>query len=212
MTGVAYWSEFVQTTKEGRPTSFWATKPHLMLAKCAEAIALRKAFPQVLSGAYVPEEMGDEPLSPVAPVRAQVERGEDAPKPGDEPLSPVAPVRAQVERGEDAPKPVAEIESTSETRPTIDEHVARIRGASSADDLREIVQSLSRTERAALAHLIWIRKVELCESVDDLERLREDASKHINTFRVLTAVLEAATRRQRELEQFDTADTANIQV
>lgn len=55
--GVAYWAEYVQTTKEGRPTQFWSRMPHIMLAKCAEALALRKAFPEDMSGLYVPEEM-----------------------------------------------------------------------------------------------------------------------------------------------------------
>lgn len=55
--GIAYWDEFVQTTKEGNPTSFWNTMGHVMLGKCAEAQALRKAFPEDMSGLYTGDEM-----------------------------------------------------------------------------------------------------------------------------------------------------------
>ncbi len=54
--GVAYWDEYVQSF-DGKPTKFWADMPHVMIAKCAEAIAMRKAFPEDMGGLYVDEEM-----------------------------------------------------------------------------------------------------------------------------------------------------------
>jgi phage recombination protein Bet len=54
---VAKWNSYVHTTKEGRPTKFWQTMPDLMISKVAESLALRRAFPQELSGLYTNEEM-----------------------------------------------------------------------------------------------------------------------------------------------------------
>jgi hypothetical protein len=49
--GVAYWSEYAQQGP------MWTKMKHTMISKCAEALALRKAFPQDLSGLYTTEEM-----------------------------------------------------------------------------------------------------------------------------------------------------------
>jgi phage recombination protein Bet len=56
--GIARWDSFVQTKKDGSVTRMWATMPDIMLAKCAESQALRKAFPEELAGLYTAEEMG----------------------------------------------------------------------------------------------------------------------------------------------------------
>jgi phage recombination protein Bet len=54
---VALFDDYAQRNKEGQPSAMWAKMPALMIGKCAEALALRRAFPQELSGWYAPEEM-----------------------------------------------------------------------------------------------------------------------------------------------------------
>lgn len=71
----ARWGAYVQTTKENVPTKFWRDMGPEQLAKCAEALALRIAFPNDLSGLYTHEEMGqadnERPAASPAPVKAR---------------------------------------------------------------------------------------------------------------------------------------------
>ena len=53
--GVAKFSSYCQNNKDGKPTKFWQQMPELMIAKVAEALALRKAFPAELSGVQTEE-------------------------------------------------------------------------------------------------------------------------------------------------------------
>lgn len=55
-TATARWTEYVQM-KDGKATGMWAKMPYNQLGKCAEALALRKGFPNELSGIYSAEEM-----------------------------------------------------------------------------------------------------------------------------------------------------------
>ncbi len=58
--GVAHFAEYAQYKKDRSLTNMWATKGHIMIAKCAEALAFRKGFPEDMAGLYTAEEMGTE--------------------------------------------------------------------------------------------------------------------------------------------------------
>jgi phage recombination protein Bet len=76
VAATAFWDEYKQTNKQGNPTALWAKMPHVMLGKCAESLALRRAFPAELSGLYTAEEMAqasqDDAIEAVVTVAAPV--------------------------------------------------------------------------------------------------------------------------------------------
>ena len=82
MGGLALYDEYVQLTKDGKPNERWRRAPASQLAKCAESLAFRKAFPEQLGGLYTPEEMGqaDPPEDPrpaeMRPTDAQLQKQE----------------------------------------------------------------------------------------------------------------------------------------
>jgi phage recombination protein Bet len=94
-TGVALWDSYCQTNRDGRPTKMWAQMGPEMLAKCAEALALRKAFPQGLSGLYTGDEMGQ------ASNEAPPKRGKSTERPLEGPVIDSTPVRP--------PSPILEV-------------------------------------------------------------------------------------------------------
>ena len=69
-SATARWDEYYPGDSQGFQ---WKRMPHAMLAKCAEALALRKAFPADMSGLYVHEEMEQAGRNEVAPLNAEAD-------------------------------------------------------------------------------------------------------------------------------------------
>ncbi|MEU3665803.1 phage recombination protein Bet [Streptomyces virginiae] len=92
-SAVALYSEYAQRFPDGNPKALWATMPSGQTAKCAEALALRKAFPHDLAGVYTAEEMAqaDNP-EPERHLRS-VQPGEADPWATAAPAAPAAPAR-----------------------------------------------------------------------------------------------------------------------
>lgn len=116
-TRSARWDEFVQTKNTGEVTRFWAKMPYLMLGKVAEALALRAAFPQELSGIYTHEEM-DQATIETETVRPIIHHPEPAKQ---LPLNPSEPVKnaAAIKNG----------------APTADDYVDVLKGCKSLPEL-----------------------------------------------------------------------------
>jgi hypothetical protein len=64
--GEASWEEYAPLGIDG---NFWKARPEVMLGKCAEAVALRSAFPEQLSGIYEPAELERRPPTSPMPAR-----------------------------------------------------------------------------------------------------------------------------------------------
>lgn len=63
-TSVVYFDEYVQRDKEGKPMGLWNRMPIVMIQKVCEAVCLRRAFPQDLSGLYTGDEMAQSDEKP----------------------------------------------------------------------------------------------------------------------------------------------------
>jgi phage recombination protein Bet len=107
--GTAMYAEYVQTyldrqTKQLVPNSMWAKMPAGQLAKCAEALALRRAYPHDLAALYTDDEMGQadnpvvqgsvEPTGGLAAARAR----QHAEKIAAAQLDPASPIAVEMFR------------------------------------------------------------------------------------------------------------------
>lgn len=81
---VARYKAYVQTKRDGSPNSIWSSRDAEQLEKCAEALALRKAYPRDLSGIYTDAEMAKASERPI-----EVEHAAAAPRATAQTFAPV---------------------------------------------------------------------------------------------------------------------------
>ena len=154
---VASYESFCQRKKDGNPNSMWSRMPDVMLAKCAEAQALRRAFPAELAGITAPEETEPPDVMPAAFV---------APPPMSQSLPAQAPPRSAPEGSppparssfEDAPPPAAS------GRVSLEEMIALVEAASSLPLLEALVpkiQAMDAKEREQLRPIYSRRRQRL---------------------------------------------------
>ena len=78
---IARFETYAQKNYNGEINYTWSKMPDLMISKCAEALALRKAFPQELSNIYSAEEMAnfteEEPTTKVIKETKQAENNSE---------------------------------------------------------------------------------------------------------------------------------------
>lgn len=118
-TGVATWREYYQPAG-----GMWDRLPATMLAKVAESVALRKGFPQEMSGLYTADETGTAPDD---------DRTPQAQQPAPQPATP------------SAAKPAPDHQNSAANR---DEALKAIAGAKTLEELGPISDECARVRKA----------------------------------------------------------------
>ena len=174
-TARAYFTEFMQTNLYKKPSGKWGSMPRHMLAKCAENLALKMAFP---------EEVGDDPVGNEAMVDDEfIDFSAPSPPPGPTEQAKQQAAQEAPPAAEEAEE-IIEAEAVEEAPPKQEEkkQAAPPSGRKISQDQRQDMGLLALELDKELPHLLDdLKKCYQAKKVDDITE--EQAAEYIEKLR-----------------------------
>lgn len=194
LIAVARFDAYAQRKKDGSLTAMWARMPELMLAKCAESLALRRAFPQELSGLYTSDEIDDgEQAPPEKPADSTAAPSPPSP-PKNSPTGPPTPTPPD-------PQPSAESQpANSKAEELKGQQLGRLKGecrkvfgtSSTEQKLGDKITAESQAVRMLLHSAFGVQSWEELNEMDPFEFVAKAKDNY-------EAAMEAAKEKRSEI-------------
>lgn len=225
----ANWASYAQKDSKGNITLMWKNMAPNQLAKCAEALGLRRAFPQELGGLFTEDELPltevDEAAGPVArpdAMRPALGAPTEQPLPMAQPIDernppmegeiiPPAQATAQAQKTQPAPAPAATPKPAAAPKP-----VATPKPATQPPALGWSIKDVQETERLAreaakggsAVFQKFYRELKGSQNVNALKVVQGLANEIRSTYQKADEEIAAEAERRKQAEAANESNEA----